>query len=131
MYGAFVENRGDTKYHAVTKGGSFRLSTDGGAPNPIDAFLASLSACVGHYVRDHLVEQGVAFSTFSVEAESAATADASRLERITIWIDLKDVPLGDPLNAGLLRAIERCKLYGTLKAATAITVVVGRRLQAA
>lgn len=131
MYGASIENRGDSKYHAVTKGGRFVMGTDGTAPNPVDTFLASHCACVGHYVRDYLVEQGIVFSSFAVEAEGAATADASRLEKITIWIDLKDVSLDDRLHAGLLGAIERCKLHGTLKAATAITVVMGRRQQAA
>lgn len=131
MYAASIENRGDSKYHAVTKAGSFVLGTDGTAPNPVDALLASLGACVGHYVRDYLLEKGVACSSFGVETEGVSAADGSRLSDIRVWIDLKGTFLDEALRAGMLLAIERCKVYGTLRAGSAITVVVGGRPVAA
>jgi uncharacterized OsmC-like protein len=126
MYAASIENRGDTRYHATTRHAAFVLDTAGQGANPVDALLASLCACVGHYVRDYLHDQGIAYGGFTVDAEATATADGKKLAGITLWIDLRDAELGDQKRAALLAFVERCKVHGTLREGCPIETRFGR-----
>src|SRR5512143_27905 len=65
MYKASIENKGDSKYYVTTRHAGFVLDTEGNGANPIDTLLASLCGCIGHYVRDYLVDQQIAHSGFS------------------------------------------------------------------
>jgi uncharacterized OsmC-like protein len=126
MYRASIENRGDTRYHATTKDAAFVLDTAGQGANPVDALLASLCGCVGHYVRDYLRELGIAYRSFTIDAEATATADQKKLAGITLWIDLGDTELGPQKRAGLLAFVERCKIHGTLREGCPIETRWGR-----
>ena len=129
MYRASIENLGDTQYHATTKDGTFVLDTAGRGVNPVDALLASLCACVGHYVRDYLRNEGTPYGAFTVDAEADATADQKKLAGITLWIDLGDTALTPPQRARLLAFVERCKVHGTLRDGCPIETRWGRSAQ--
>lgn len=123
MYRATIENRGDTRYHARARHGAFEMDTHGKAASPIDAALAALGACVGHYVRDFLVERGLA-AGFAVEVRSQKTADGTRLGPITLEIVLGPTRLDPAQERELLAFVERCPLHGTLRQACGIDASV-------
>jgi len=115
MYKASIENRGDSKYYATTRHAGFVLDTEGNGANPIDTLLASLCSCMGHYVRDYLVDQHICHTGFAIEADAGVTPDKARLAGINVRIDLKDVKLDDRQAAELLTFIEACKVHKILK----------------
>jgi uncharacterized OsmC-like protein len=127
MYAVTLENRGDARYHAASRGYEFTLGPQGAGANPGDTVLAGLCACVGHYVRQFLQERKLAAQGFRVEAEAESTPDESRLASISVWIDLGDLPLDEAGRAALLAAAARCKIHNTLKAACPVTLALGRR----
>jgi uncharacterized OsmC-like protein len=127
MYTVTLENRGDTRYHATSRGYEFLLGPQGAGANPGDTVLAGLCACVGHYVRQFLQERRLAGHGFALAAEAESTADESRLASIAVWIDLRDTPLDEAGRAQLLAAAARCKIYRTLTAACPVTMTLGSR----
>lgn len=126
MYVATIENRGDARYHATSKGYGFVLGPEGQGANPGDTLLVALSGCIGHYVRQFLRERRIPFNGFSLAARGDSTADATRLARIDVRIDLGRLELGERDEAALLAYVERCKIYNTLKAACPVEVALGR-----
>ena len=126
MYRAQIENIGGSEYYATTKDYSFVLDTEGRGANPVDAMLASLCGCIGHYVRNYLREQQIDYRFFTVESKAALAADNSKLSDIDMWIDLKDVVLDKSRGSELLAYVERCKVYCTLKGNCHITLFLGR-----
>ena len=127
MYKASIENKGDTRYFATTRHSAFVMDTEGREANPVDTLLAALCGCLGHYVRDFLRNRGLPSAGFTVAAQAAATADQSRLDSISVQIDLGEVRLQPAEEAGLLAFIERCKVYGTLRRGCPIHAVVEHR----
>jgi uncharacterized OsmC-like protein len=127
MYAVTMENRGDARYHATSRGYEFVIGPQGAGANPGDTLLAGLCACIGHYVRQFLQERKLASNGFLIEAQAESTPDGSRLASIAVWIDLRDVRLDETARAPLLAAAERCKLHNTLKAACPVTIALGRR----
>lgn len=122
MYKASIENRGDSKYYAATRHASFVLDTEGKGANPVDTLLASLCGCLGHYVRDYLVDQRITHSGFAIAAEAGVTPDKARLADIHVRIDLKDAKLDDRQAAELLQFVEACKVHGILKENPGVTI---------
>lgn len=127
MYAITLENRGDTRYHATSRGYDFVLGPQGAGANPGDTVLAGLCACVGHYVRQFLQERRLAGHGFSIRAEAESTPDESRLASIAVFIDLRDLPLDAAGREELLAAAARCKIHNTLKAACPVTLAVDPR----
>lgn len=122
MYKTSIENRGDSKYYATTRHSSFLLDTEGSGANPIDTLLASLCGCMGHYVRDYLVDHGIAHRGFTVNAEAGVTPDKARLADINVCVDLKEVKLDDRQVTEMLQFIGNCKVYKLLKDAPGVTI---------
>lgn len=127
MYAVTIENRGDARYHARSRGYEFVLGPEGQGSNPGDTLLAALCGCMGHYVRQFLRERRIAFEGFGIEARAEPTPDDSRLARIEVEIDLRSSRLDERQQAELLAHVERCKIHGTLAAACAVKVGLGRR----
>lgn len=127
MYAVTIENRGDTRYHATSRGYEFVLGPQGAGANPGDTLLAGLCGCIGHYVRQFLLERGIASDGFRIAAEAESTPDQSRIARIDVWIDLGGMSLPEAGRKLLLAAAERCKLHNTLKAACLVTISLGKR----
>ncbi len=127
MYAATVENRGDARYHATSRGYGFVLGPEGQGANPGDTLLAALCGCIGHYVRQFFRERRIAFDGFTLDARAETTPDESRLARIDVRLDLGSVRLDEPQRAELLAFVERCRIHRTLSAGCAIEVALGRR----
>jgi uncharacterized OsmC-like protein len=116
VYSASIDNRGDSKYHASTGAFGFVMDTDGQGVSPAGALLASLCACLGHYVRDFLGEQKLAYSSFAVMAKAEAAEDGPRLGEISVVIALRGAELDALRQSALLTYVERCMIFNTLSA---------------
>jgi uncharacterized OsmC-like protein len=114
MYQAKIASKGDRKYHATTRDSHFELGV--GGSNPVDAMLASLCGCLGHYVGDFLHEEKIIFSEYIVSADTELTKDKSRLADINIAIEVKDAPLSEIKKSQMLKFISKCYIYNTLQA---------------
>ena len=115
MYKASIENRGDSRSYASTQHASFVLDTEGNGANPVDTLLASLCGCLGHYVRDYLVEHRISHRGFTINSEAKVTSDKTQLDKINVLINLKDVVLTDQQAGELLKFVENCKVHNILK----------------
>jgi uncharacterized OsmC-like protein len=124
MYKATTENWGDTRFVATTRHASFVTDTEGKGANPIDTLLAALGGCMGHHVHRYFVARGQPATAFRVTAESEAQPDASRIEAISVRIEVPSIRLNAEEEAAVLDEIGRCKIYGTLREACRIAVVV-------
>lgn len=124
MYTASIENRGDAKYFATTRYSSFVLDTEGDGANPIDTLLASLCGCMGHYVRDYLVDHRIAHIGFAIKAEAGVTRDKTHLAGINVRIDLKEVKLDDRQVTELLQFIGNCKVHKILNENPGVTIAL-------
>jgi uncharacterized OsmC-like protein len=122
MYTVTIENRGDAKFHATSRGYGFVVGPQGAGANPGDTLLAALCGCVGHYVRQFLRERGLAKEGFAMAAEAESTPDERRLARIEVQIDLGAMALDEAGRKDLLAAAEQCKIHNTLKAACPVTI---------
>jgi uncharacterized OsmC-like protein len=125
MYAVTMENRGDARYHATSRGYEFVLGPQGAGANPGDTVLAGLCACIGHYVRQFLQERRLASHGFALRAEAESTADETRLASINVWIDLRNTALDEEGRAQLLASAARCKIHNTLNAACPVTIALG------
>jgi uncharacterized OsmC-like protein len=125
MYAVTIENGGDAKYHATSRGYRFVLGPQGAGANPGDTLLAALCGCIAHYVRQFLRERRIESEGFAIAAEADSTPDESRLASIRVRIDVRSTALDEPTRAALLAATEQCKIHRTLKLACPIDVTLG------
>ena len=114
MYQAKIVTKGDNRFHATTRDAGFEMGVD--SSNPVDVLLASLCACLGHYVADFLRQEKIRFSEYSICADSELVEDKSRLGDIHVVIDVKNATWNRKARAGLLDFITTCCIFGTLKA---------------
>jgi uncharacterized OsmC-like protein len=124
MYKAMIENKGDSRCYATTRHSSFVLDTEGQGANPVDTLLASLCGCLGHYVRDYLLDRQIVHSGFVVDAEAGITPDKARLAGINVRIDLKDVRFDTQQAAEMLTYIEKCKVHKILREHPGVSVAL-------
>ena len=127
MFRAAIENRGDSKFHATTRGYSFVLDTEGEGAHPIDTLLASLCGCLGHYVGDYLRDRQIGHSGFTIESEAGITHDKSRLSEINVRIDLKGVTLDEQQLSEFLGFVEKCKVHKILKVSPGVSISLASR----
>jgi|SRR6185369_12494153 len=125
MYKASIENRGDSRHYANTRYADFVLDTEGKGANPVDTLLASLCGCLGHYVRDYLIEHQFSYCDFSIDSEAKVASDKSRLDKINVLINLKDVVLTDQQSGELLRSLDSCKVHKILKINPGVSISLG------
>lgn len=124
MYMASIENRGDTRSYATTRHASFVLDTNGNGANPVDTLLASLCSCMGHYVRDYLIDHGFGHSGFTIAAEAGVVKESASLAEIQVMIDLGDVKLDGQQAAALFKFVENCKVHRILKEKPGVAVTI-------
>jgi uncharacterized OsmC-like protein len=124
MYQALIENRGDTQFHATTRHATFVLDTEGHGAHPVDTLLASLCSCLGHYVRDYLVANGIAHRGFSLAAAAGVAPDKISLGDISVSIDLREVSLPPRQTAELLTFVEKCKVHRILTGNPGVVITI-------
>ncbi len=126
MYQASIESWGDTRSLATTRHSSFAMDTQGKGANPVDTLLVGLCACIGHYVRDFLVQQGLRAPRFRVSSQAAAARDENRLDAVSVRIELGELELGAERERELLAQVEQCIIHGTLRRACPVDVAIQR-----
>ncbi len=124
MYSATIDNHGDSRYYAITKDYAFVIGTEGKGANPVDTLLAGLSGCLGHWVRDFFRGEGMDNQGFTVKAEGTPAEDRRRLTHIAVEIDIRGAGLDESRRGELVRHMENCILYNTLKANSPIDIKV-------
>jgi uncharacterized OsmC-like protein len=124
MYSASVENKGDSRYYAATKDYSFVIDTAGQGANPIDTLLAGLCGCIGHWVGDYIRGERIDAGGFTVKAEAGLTSGRDRLSDINMVIEMKDARLDGRHGEELLKYVENCAIYNTLKANSRIRIIL-------
>jgi len=125
MYKASIENRGDSRSYAKTRHADFVMDTDGNGANPVDTLLASLCGCLGHYVRDYLIEHQVIYEGFIINSDANVTPDKSQLDKINVHINLKDIVLTDQQSGELLNYLNNCKVNKILKINPGVAISLG------
>jgi len=124
MYSAIVDNFSDSSFHARSGDFGFVMDIEGHGINPINALMASLGACLGHYVRDYLRKENLDYRRFSVQASAGASQDGLRLGDIAVVIETSGISLTEKQKAELLRSVEVCKIHNTLIANSKISKVL-------
>lgn len=125
MYKASIENRGDSRSYANTRHAEFVMDTECNGANPVDTLLASLCGCLGHYVRDYLIEQQVPYGAFTINSDAKVAPDKSQLDKINVLIILKDVVLTDQQSEELMRFLDNCKVHKILKKNPGVVISLG------
>ena len=116
MYNASIENRVDTKYYASAGNYAYVMDTEGHGIGPVDALMASLCACLGHYVRDFMRKEKAAYTSFNIKAEAGSSQNGRRLGDISVVIAMSGAELDERQERDLLAYVEACKIHATLKA---------------
>lgn len=125
MYHASIENKGDSRYYARTKDSSFVIDTEGRGANPIETLLAALCGCLGHWTRNYIRDAGVDVGGFGIEAQGELQADRKKLSSIEVRISLDGLKPDSGQKEALVRHVENCPVYRTLKAGCPIAIAVG------
>jgi uncharacterized OsmC-like protein len=123
MYQASIVSAGDYRYHARTRDSRSKMGKDGN--NTVDALLATLCACLGHYVGDFLHQETIQFTEYTVSANSELAEDRPRLADIHVTVEVKNAVLSEKAKAAMLEFIEsQCLICGTLKANSKVLMSV-------
>lgn len=124
MYEAKITSNGNERYHAITRHAEFDMATNGTGASPTDVLLASLCACVGHYVGAFLAQQKVPAVDYEVSADAELTEERSRLAEIHVTLDVRNAALSEAAQSELLRFITQCQIHNTLKSNSRISICV-------
>lgn len=124
-YKVEVKNKGGTEYYATSEDGDFMMDGEGAAVSPLDAFLASLGACMGTYIKKYLKSLNVDYSYFKldIQADLIKERDYS-FKDINISLDLDGAILDDLKKHSLLEFIKNCPVHATLKSVPDINVKI-------
>lgn len=91
-------------------------------PSPVELFVGSLAACIGHYAARFLRQHDQPYQGLQVECDWAMRAgEPARVSRVDVRVVTPaPVPadLADPLRA----AIEHCTVHNSLRQPPAVTI---------
>lgn len=112
-----VTSKGGYAFSAKTAaGGGFEIDAKTGPVGPLDAFLASLAACVGVYIRKYAEGAKITLEGYSVTAEAELSKDKPvRFGLIDVAVDLGAAALDERRKTALLDFIRNCPVHNTLK----------------
>ncbi len=123
MFEATITSKGDDKYHATTRHSQFELASDGSASKRWTHFwpvCVRVWALRGRFLK----QEKIAFSEYSVRADSDLTQDQSRLADIRVAIEVPGARWNDAAKSAMLKFIRKCYIYGTLTANSPIHLSV-------
>ena len=103
-------------------------ASDDTAPTPTELFVASVAGCAAFFARRFLVRHGLGDAELAVSCDWDWAPDHSRVDRVVLRIELP-APLAPELEAGMLRAVDRCTVEASIRAQPEIVreVVVPQR----
>ncbi|MDE3111394.1 MAG: OsmC family protein [Chloroflexota bacterium] len=90
-------------------------ASDDTAATPTELFVASLASCAAFFGRRFLARHGLADAALTVSCDWDWAPDHSRVDRVSMRIEVPE-PLTPELEAGLLRAVDRCTVKATIEA---------------
>ncbi len=90
-------------------------ASDDTAPTPTELFVASLAGCAAFFARRFLARHGLGDAELTVACDYDWAPDHSRVDRIVMRVELPEA-LSPELEAGMLRAIDRCTVEASIRA---------------
>jgi putative redox protein len=104
-------------------------ASDDAGPTPTELFVASLAGCAAFFARRFLARHGLPDGELTVACDFTWSADHSRVERIALHLAVP-TSLEPEIEAGLLRAVDRCTVEASIRAQPVISrdVVVPSKL---
>ena len=112
-----IHNKGEYVFEAVA--GDNRCVMDmhkEAGMSPSEAFLGSLGACVGVYLRKYVDNAGLDLPEFSVSVEAELDSQGLRsYKKIDIDIDLKGLDIDEKRVEALLAFARNCPVHNTTK----------------
>jgi uncharacterized OsmC-like protein len=116
MYNIKVENRGDTKFYAVSKDYSFTIDTEGEGIKPLDTLLAALCSCTGVYIKYFMAKTPLPFKEFTVQAEAELTKERPVMfKSINVVIIPKEGKMDQQIKTKLTEFVKNCPVHNTFK----------------
>jgi uncharacterized OsmC-like protein len=112
------------KCHASGEKLSIDMASDGLGANPVDVLLASLGACIGHYVGLFLEREGVVHGSFEIDVQCEPVAGEAHLGTIHLAIRVRGANLAAAQKEALRGFVTQCRIHATLSAALRIDIVV-------
>lgn len=121
MYRVDLTHKGGHVFEVKSKDSTVTIDTEGKGMTPPDALLASLTSCIGVYIRKYAESTKIDINDFTISAEAELTAHAPIcFQSITVTIDLKGLVLEESRKQSLLRFIHNCPVHNTLIANPAV-----------
>lgn len=116
----------DVRGHEIVVDQPAPASDDAG-PTPTELFVASLASCAAFFARRFLARHGLPDGELTVTCDFGWAPDHSRVDRVSLRIEVPE-PLPLDVEAGMLRAVDRCTVESSIRAQPVITreVSVGR-----
>ncbi len=110
------------RWHKVLCDQPAELGGDDGGMTPPEFLLGSLASCAGYYAAEYLKARRLPVAGLRVAVEAEKSAGPARLSRFRIVVDAG--ALEERHREGVLRAVQKCLIHGTLLHAPAIDVEV-------
>ncbi|MBU1148369.1 MAG: OsmC family protein [Candidatus Omnitrophica bacterium] len=116
MYNVSIVNSGSSDFQVLSEGQGFKLDTKGSGASPSAAFLASLGACIGVYLRKYFHGAKIESKGFDIKVEADFEKEPRyHFQEINVSIDLKGLELEERRKQALLRFVENCPVHNTIK----------------
>ncbi len=125
MYSVDIINNGGPDFQILSEGHGFSLDTKGSGVSPSAAFLASLGACIGVYLRKYMDSARIESKGFKVKVEAEFKKDPRyHFQDINVSIDLKGLDLEDRRKQALLRFVKNCPVHNTLESSPHVDISI-------
>jgi len=125
MYSVDIINNGGSDFQILSEGHGFSLDAKGSGVSPSAAFLASLGACIGVYLRKYMDSAKIESKGFRVKVEAEFKKDPRyHFQDINVSIDLKGLDLEDRRKQALLRFVKNCPVHNTLESSPHVDISI-------
>jgi len=123
MYRVDIENNGEYAFKVKSEGYEVMVNPKGNGISPSAAFLASLGACIGVYIRKYIDSAKLNIKNFRINVKADFTKEPYvHFKEIHILIDLGGVYLEERRKNAFLKFIKNCPIHHTLKSSPEINM---------
>ncbi|MFA5105071.1 MAG: OsmC family protein [Candidatus Margulisiibacteriota bacterium] len=126
MYKVQVKNKGKSEVYVKSPSGEFVIDTEAkSSVAPLDAFLASLGACISYYIRKFAASANIQIDLFTVDVEAELVSDKGyRFKDLRVSIDLNGANIDDARKQSLLQFVKNCPVHNTLRNSPEIDIKI-------
>lgn len=126
MYQAEIKNDGTAVLKVNSQGFEFDMDLDGDGIHPPDTCLIALGTCAGVYVRKYFGNAKEKPQGFKIKVWGDLDGDKGsyKFKKIYMEIEIKGLQLDEMHKAALLRFIDNCPVYNTVKANAVMDVKI-------